>query len=289
EEIRNYIDWTPFFSTWELQGKFPQILTDEKVGEEARKLLDDAEKLLDRIIAEKTLTANGVLGIFPANAAGDDIELYSDENRNQRLAILHTLRQQSQKTGGNPNRALADYIAPKETGINDYIGLFAVTTGIGVEALVEKFEKEHDDYNSIMIKALADRLAEAFAEHLHEKVRKEYWGYAPEERFGNDELIKEKYRGIRPAPGYPACPDHSEKQTLWSLLDVEKNAEIKLTENFAMYPAASVCGLYFAHPEAKYFSVGPIGKDQVEDYSRRKNLDLREIEKWLRPNLSYTS
>jgi 5-methyltetrahydrofolate--homocysteine methyltransferase len=286
-EIRKYIDWTPFFITWELRGKFPQILEDATVGEEARKLLEDANQLLDKVIDEKLLTANGVLGLFPANAVGDDIELYTDEKRDQLLTVFHTLRQQTHKTGGQPNQALADYIAPKESGLKDYLGAFAVTTGLGIEALVAEFEQAHDDYNSIMIKALADRLAEAFAELLHEKVRKEYWGYAPDENFSNDDLIKARYRGIRPAPGYPACPDHTEKRTLFDLLEVETNANITLTESYAMYPAASVCGLYFANPEAKYFSVGKIGKDQVLDYQRRKGMRLEEVEKWLRPNLNY--
>ena len=288
-EIRNYIDWTPFFITWELHGKFPQIFEDKKVGEEAGKLYDDAQKLLDKVVDEKLLKANGVIGLFPANAIGDDIELYTDENRDKILNVLHTLRQQTQKTGSNPNRALADYVAPKETGMNDYIGAFAVTVGIGIEKLVEQFEQEYDDYNSIMVKALADRLAEAFTELLHEKVRKEFWGYAIEEKFSNEELVKEKYSGIRPAPGYPACPDHTEKEILWHLLEAEKNTGIKLTESFAMYPAASVCGFYFAHPQTKYFSVGKIGKDQVEEYQSRKTVSLKEVEKWLRPNLNYTT
>ncbi|MFQ5708161.1 MAG: methionine synthase [bacterium] len=286
-EIRNYIDWTPFFITWELKGSFPAILDDPKLGEEARKLFEDANRLLDQVVAEKLLTANGVLGLFPANAVGDDIELYGDDRRQQVLAVLHTLRQQAQKTGGHPNLALADYVAPKETGVKDYLGAFAVTAGLGIETVVAKFEKEHDDYNSIMIKALADRLAEAFAELLHEMVRKETWGYAADENLSNEALIKERYCGIRPAPGYPACPDHTEKRTLFDLLEVEKNAGLSLTESFAMYPAASVCGLYFAHPQAKYFPLGRIGKDQVEDYSRRKALGVEEVEKWLRQNLSY--
>ncbi len=287
EEIRDYIDWTPFFITWELHGKFPQIFEDRKVGEEARKLYDDAQKLLDRIISEKLLKANGVLGLFPANSVEDDIEVYTDEKRDKVLTVFHTLRQQTQKTGGNPNRALADYLAPKEAGIKDYIGAFAITAGIGIENLVEQFETEHDDYNSIMVKALADRLAEAFAELLHEKIRKELWGYSSDESLRNEDLIKEKYSGIRPAPGYPACPDHTEKQILWDLISAEKNTGISLTENFAMYPAASVSGLYFAHPEATYFSVGKIGKDQVADYQKRKGLNLKNVEKWLRSNLNY--
>ncbi|MFQ5638417.1 MAG: methionine synthase [bacterium] len=285
EEIRSCIDWTPFFLTWELRGKFPQILEDEKYGEQARALFDDANRLLDKVCAEKLLSANGVLGLFPCNAVADDIELYSDENRSEILATFHTLRQQTQKTGSNPNLALADFIAPKQTGMKDTIGAFALTAGLGVDSLVKQFEKEQDDYNSILIKALADRLAEAFAESLHQKVRKEYWGYAGDEDFSNDEIIKERYRGIRPAPGYPACPDHSEKRILFDLLQVEQNCGIQLTENFAMLPAASVCGLYFAHPQAKYFSLGKIGKDQVRNYQKRKGWSLEEVEKWLRPNL----
>ncbi|MGQ9799741.1 MAG: vitamin B12 dependent-methionine synthase activation domain-containing protein, partial [Ignavibacterium sp.] len=266
ETLRKYIDWTPFFMVWELKGKYPAIFEDEKVGIEAKKLFDDANKLLDKIISEKLLSANAVFGIFPANSVDDDIEVYSDESRKGVLAVFHTLRQQMQKSDGQPYLALADFIAPKETGINDYIGAFAVTAGIGIEKLIEQFEKNHDDYNSIMIKAIADRLAEAFAEHLHEQVRKKYWGYSTDENLSNDDLIKEKYIGIRPAPGYPAQPDHTEKIILFELLDVEKNTGIKLTESLAMYPAASVSGLYFAHPEAKYFNVGKIDKDQVLDY-----------------------
>jgi len=285
EELRQFIDWTPFFSTWELPGKFPAIFKDDRVGHEAQKLFDDANKLLDEIIGNHRLTANGVVGLFPANAVDDDIEIYADRQRNQVLTTLHTLRQQSKKTGGNPNLALADFIAPKESGLPDSIGMFAVTTGLGLEKLVAEFQKEHDDYASILAKALADRLAEAFAELLHQKVRTDLWGYAGNENFGNDELIKERYQGIRPAPGYPACPDHTEKQLIWNLLDVEKNTYITLTESFAMYPAASVSGLYFAHPQAKYFSVGKIGKDQVENYATRKGMSIEDVSKWLRPNL----
>jgi 5-methyltetrahydrofolate--homocysteine methyltransferase len=287
-KLRNYIDWTPFFMTWELKGKYPAIFEDKNVGAEAKKLFDDANKLLDKIINENLLTANGVFGLFPANSVGmDDIEIYTDESRNGVKRVLHTIRQQMQKSKDEPNIALADFIAPKESGVEDYIGMFAVTTGIGIEKLVEKFEKEHDDYNSIMIKALADRLAEAFAEHLHELVRKEYWGYASGEKFANEDLIKEKYIGIRPAPGYPAQPDHTEKPIIFSLLDAEKNTGIKLTESMAMYPAASVSGLYFSHPEARYFTVGKIGKDQVLDYHRRKGMSVEEVEKWLSPILNY--
>jgi len=286
--LRNYIDWTPFFMTWELKGKYPSIFENETVGEEAKKLFDDANKLLDKIIKEKLLCANGVVGLFPANSVGvDDIEVYSDDSRSGVKRVLHTIRQQPQKSANEPNIALADFMAPKETGVEDYVGMFAVTTGIGIEKLIEKFEKEHDDYNSIMVKALADRLAEAFAENLHELVRKDFWGYASDEKFNSEDLIKEKYIGIRPAPGYPAQPDHTEKPILFSLLDAEKNTGIKLTESMAMYPAASVSGLYFSHPESKYFTVGKIGKDQVLDYHRRKGMSIEEIEKWLGPILNY--
>jgi 5-methyltetrahydrofolate--homocysteine methyltransferase len=286
--LRNYIDWTPFFMTWELKGKYPSIFDDKNVGTEAKKLFEDANKLLDQVIKEKLLSANGVVGLFPANSVGvDDIEIYTDESRNGVKRVLHTIRQQMQKSSGEPNIALADFIASKESGIKDYIGMFAVTAGIGIEKLIEKFEKEHDDYNSIMVKALADRLAEAFAEHLHELVRKEYWGYASDENLSAEELVKEQYTGIRPAPGYPAQPDHTEKPIIFSLLDAEKNTGIKLTESLAMYPAASVSGLYFSHPEAKYFAVGKIGKDQVLDYHRRKGMSVEETERWLSPILNY--
>jgi 5-methyltetrahydrofolate--homocysteine methyltransferase len=288
ETLRSYIDWTPFFRTWEMKGRYPAIFEDPERGEEARRLFDDANRLLDTVISDTKLTANGILGIFPANTVGyDDIEVYTDESRKGVLTTLHTLRQQTEKNESGKNLALADFIAPKETGLADYIGAFAVTTGVGVDELVKKFEKEHDDYNSIMVKALADRLAEAFAEHLHERVRKEFWGYAENERFSNEELIKEKYTGIRPAAGYPAQPDHTEKVLVFKLLDVEENTGITLTENLAMHPAASVSGLYFAHPEADYFNVGKIGKDQVTDYHKRKGMSLIEAERWLRPILNY--
>lgn len=288
ETLRNFIDWTPFFMTWELKGKYPAIFQDKNFGSEAKKLYIDANKLLDIVIAEKLLTANGIVGLFPANSVGfDDIEIYSDASRQGVKRVLHSIRQQNQKSYGEPNIALADFIAPKESGVEDYIGMFAVTAGLGIETLVEKFEKDHDDYNSIMIKAIADRLAEAFAEHLHQLVRKLYWGYAAEENLSNEELIKEKYVGIRPAPGYPAQPDHTEKPIIFSLLDVERNVGINLTESLAMYPAASVCGLYFSHPEAKYFSVGKIEKDQVIDYHKRKGISFEEAEKWLSPILNY--
>ncbi|NWF89259.1 MAG: DUF559 domain-containing protein, partial [Ignavibacteriaceae bacterium] len=286
--LRNYIDWTPFFLTWELKGKYPGIFENEKYGDTAKRLFDDANKLLDRIIDESLLTASGVVGLFPANSVGfDDIEIYSDDLRKGIRRVLHTLRSQAEKAEGAHNLALADYIAPKESGVKDYLGAFAVTAGLGIEKIIQQFEKEHDDYHSIMTKALADRLAEAFAEHLHELVRKKYWGYSSEEALSNEELIKEKYIGIRPAPGYPAQPDHTEKLVIFDLLDVTKHTGITLTESLAMHPAASVCGLYFAHPEAKYFNVGKIGKDQVLDYHKRKGMSIEETEKWLRPILNY--
>jgi len=287
EILRNYIDWTPFFQTWEMKGKYPQIFDDRSTGNEAKKLFDDANKLLDKIFSEKLLQANGVIGLFPANSEGDDIEVYADESRKRILHSLHTLRNQNTKAETANNLALADFIAPKESGVNDYVGAFAVTTGIGIEKLIEKFEKDHDDYNSIMVKALADRLAEAFAEHLHEKVRKDFWGYDTEENLSSEELVKEKYRGIRPAPGYPAQPDHTEKEIIFDLLQAKKNTGIQLTESLAMYPTASVSGLYFAHPQAKYFNVGKISKDQVLDYHKRKGMSIEEVEKWLRPILNY--
>ena len=287
EDLKSYIDWTPFFLTWELKGKYPAIFEDKKYGKEAKKLFNDAEKLLGEIISKKLLKANGVAGIFPANSINDDIEIYSDERRIGVKRVLHTLRQQMIKSASQPNYALADFIAPKENKVNDYIGMFAVTSGLGIEKIVKEYENQHDDYNSILVKALADRLAEAFAEYLHEKVRKEIWGYSQEEKLSNEELIKEKYIGIRPAPGYPAQPDHTEKPIIFSLLDVEKNTGIKLTESLAMYPAASVCGLYFSNPEAKYFNIGKIGKDQVLDYHRRKGMSIEETEKWLSPVLNY--
>ena len=286
-EIRNYIDWTPFFQTWELKGRYPEIFENKDYGKEAKKIFDDANNLLDKIIRDKALTANGIVGLFPANSVEEDIEIYSDKSRSGILVTLHTIRQQSVKSGEIPNLALADFIAPKDSGAKDFIGMFAVTAGMGIEKIVEKFEKDHDDYNAIMTKAVADRLAEAFAELLHAKVRKELWGYAANEILSNKELIDEKYFGIRPAPGYPAQPDHTEKLTIWKLLDVEKNTSIKLTESLAMYPAASVCGLYIAHPQSKYFTVGKIGKDQVDDYRKRKGISLKEAEKWLRPILNY--
>jgi 5-methyltetrahydrofolate--homocysteine methyltransferase len=287
-ELREYIDWTPFFLTWDLTGKYPAIFKNENYGSEAQKIFDDANALLDTIIAEGSLKANGVFGLFPANTINvDDIEVYTDESRKGIAAEFHSIRQQSRKSEGVPNIALADFIAPKESGIIDYIGAFAVTTGIGIESLIEKFEKDHDDYNSIMVKALADRLAEAFAERLHQLVRTTYWGYASNEQLAHDDLVKESYRGIRPAPGYPACPDHTEKNTIFDLLKVTEQTTILLTESLAMYPTASVCGWYFAHPEAKYFTTGNILKDQVVDYHKRKGLSIVETERWLRPVLGY--
>lgn len=283
EELSQYIDWTPFFSTWELHGRFPKILEDEVVGTEAKKLYADAQAMLQKIIDEKWLTAKGVIGIYPANTAGDDVILNQDGEE----IVLHHLRQQNQKAANQPNYCLSDFIAPKTSGKQDYIGGFAVTAGIGIEDRIKAFEADHDDYNSIMLKALADRLAEAFAERMHERVRKEFWGYAADEAHSNDELIREQYKGIRPAPGYPACPDHTEKDTLFSLLDVTENTSIELTDSFAMYPASSVSGWYFANPESKYFSLGKIGKDQVEDYTQRKNSDMATMERWLSPVLNY--
>ena len=286
-KLRRYIDWAPFFIAWEMKGKFPDILQDEKAGEQARKLFDDANAMLDQIISNQSIRAHGVMGIFPANSVEDDIELYKNQQRDEVLATFHTLRQQSKKRSGQPNKALADYVAPKSSGRPDYLGAFAVTTGHGVEELVRKYEQDHDDYNAILVKALADRFAEAFAEMLHQEVRKKYWGYAPDEDLDNDQLIREEYRGIRPAPGYPAQPDHTEKRTLFELLSVEENTGISLTEHLAMAPSASVCGLYFANDEAKYFNLGSIQKDQVEDYAQRKGMSVDEMERWLSPVLSY--
>jgi 5-methyltetrahydrofolate--homocysteine methyltransferase len=287
EEIRKYIDWGPFFIAWQMKGKFPDVLEDEKYGEEATKLYNDANQLLDKIVDQKLLKAKAVLGLYPANSVGDDIELYTDDDRTEVLTTFHMLRQQAQKRKGQPNKALSDFVAPKESGINDYMGGFAVTCGIGAPELVKQFEDDHDDYNAILTKALADRLAEAFTELLHEKVRKNIWGYAPNETYSNESLIREEYDGIRPAPGYPAQPDHTEKRILFDLLDVEDTTGITLTESFAMHPAASVSGLYFAHPESDYFNVGDFEKDQVEDYAKRKDMSVQQVERWLGPNLNY--
>jgi 5-methyltetrahydrofolate--homocysteine methyltransferase len=286
QEIRPYIDWTPFFHSWQLKGSHPRIFDDPEKGPEARQLFADAQGLLDRIIAEKWLTARAVFGIFPANALEDDsIELYTNESREEALACLHFLRQQKQKPPGRPNRSLADFVAPRSTGLEDHVGLFAVTAGLGADEAALRFERDNDDYNAIMVKALADRLAEAYAELLHRRVRTEFWGYAPHEELDNGALIREEYSGIRPAPGYPACPEHTEKRTLWRLLDVENNAGITLTESCAMSPGAAVSGYYFSHPDSAYFGVAEIGRDQSRDYAARKGWSLREAEKWLSSNL----
>jgi 5-methyltetrahydrofolate--homocysteine methyltransferase len=285
EVLREFIDWSPFFLTWELKGKYPAILNDPKWGEAARKLFDDANELLDRIIAKKLLAARGVLGFWPAASRGDDIIVYSDDSRAAELCRLHALRQQWERKGQQAFFSLADFIAPVESGRRDYIGAFAVTAGIGCDELAASFDKQHDDYNSILTKALADRLAEAFAEMLHLEAR-QFWGYQGAS-YKLDELIDEEYRGIRPAPGYPAQPDHTEKKTIFQLLGAAAATGITLTESYAMHPAASVCGLYFAHPQARYFAVDRITRDQVEDYARRKEMSVAEVERWLAPNLGY--
>ncbi|WP_298139282.1 methionine synthase [Flavobacterium sp.] len=286
-ELVDFIDWTPFFQSWELHGKFPAILTDEVVGEQATNLFDDAQKMLNQIVSEKWLTAKGILGIFPANTINeDDILICQTELVEVQPTTFLTLRQQSQKTAGAPNIALADFIAPKDSGKQDYIGCFCVTTGFGVDEKASEFEKQLDDYNSILVKALGDRLAEAFAEYLHLKVRKEIWGYVSDENLSNDDLIKEEYKGIRPAPGYPACPDHLEKPTIWKLLNVEQEIGVKLTESMAMWPAASVSGYYFANPESKYFGLGKIKEDQVIDYAKRRGISTEIASKWLAPNIA---
>ena len=284
--LREFIDWTPFFHTWELKGVYPRIFDDERQGAQAKQIFAEANALLDRIVANGGLTARAVYGFFPANAAGDDVELYTDESRSEVLTTLHFLRQQSDREGSEPCRCLADFVAPKETGLKDYVGAFAVTSGIGLKALCDSFRAAHDDYNAIMAEAVADRLAEAFAECLHKRVRGE-WGYGRGETLTSDELIHEKYRGIRPAPGYPASPDHTEKGALWRLLDVEANTGMLITESFAMWPGSSVSGIYFAHPESRYFSLGKIGRDQAEDYARRKEMTVSEVERWLGPYLNY--
>jgi len=286
-DLVNYIDWMPFFNAWEFAGKFPAILTDPVIGEQCNALYKDAQTMLTTILREHWLKARGIVGMFPANSVGDDVEIYTDDSRSKVLTRLHFLRQQREKPEGHAHNCLADYVAPKESGVKDYIGAFAVSAGFGIEQHVERFEAAHDDYSSIMLKAIADRFAEAFAERLHERVRREIWGYAPEERKTNDELINEDYRGIRPAPGYPACPDHTEKATLWSLMDVENKTGIKITESFAMTPTAAVSGWYFSHPDSKYFALGQIDIDQVQDYAKRKNMPLKEALRWLQPNLSF--
>jgi 5-methyltetrahydrofolate--homocysteine methyltransferase len=286
-EIAKYIDWGPFFQTWELSGPYPAILNDPVVGESARNVLAEGQAMLKKIVEGRWLTASAVFGLFPAaRVNNEDIEIYADEKRTRTLLTWHNLRQQNEKPTGNPNLSLADFIAPKSSGVPDYIGAFAVTAGLGIEKRLEIFEKQHDDYNSIMLKALADRLAEAFTELLHARVRREFWGYAKDEGLTNAELIEEKYRGIRPAPGYPACPDHMEKGPLFELLRAEK-AGLRLTESYAMYPASSVSGFYLSHPASRYFAVGKIDRDQVADYARRKNLPVAEVERWLAPVLAY--
>ena len=287
EALVDYIDWTPFFHSWELKGSYPKILDDAEKGEEATKLYADARAMLQSIIDEKWLQAKAVIGLYPANSTGDDIEVYVDESRSELLTTFHNLRQQLQKARGKPNRCLSDFVAPKETGIADYIGNFAVTTGIGIDARIAEYEKNHDDYSAIMLKALADRLAEAFAEVMHLRVRKEFWGYASDESLDSSELVKEAYRGIRPAAGYPACPDHTEKDLIWSLMQVKEKTGIWLTESKAMVPTAAVSGIYYGHPEAIYFGVGKINREQVEDYAARKGFSMQDAEYWLAPNLGY--
>jgi 5-methyltetrahydrofolate--homocysteine methyltransferase len=277
----------PFFNAWEFTGRFPDILTDPVVGEAASNLYADARRMLKSLIAERWLTARAVVGVFPANALGDDVQIYAGEERAQVLTTLNFLRQQKSKPAGQPHQCLADYVAPRASGVADYFGAFAVTTGLGIEEHLARFERGHDDYSAILLKALADRLAEAAAEHFHERVRRELWGYAAAETLTNEQLVREEYRGIRPAPGYPACPDHTEKDKLWRLLDPEHNAGIRLTESYAMYPTAAVSGWYIGHPEARYFALGKIDRDQVEDYARRKGLSLQEAQRWLAPSLGY--
>jgi 5-methyltetrahydrofolate--homocysteine methyltransferase len=286
-ELIDYIDWGPFFQAWELSGPYPKILDDAVVGAEARKLLAEGRQMLERIVSERWIEMNGVFGIFPAaQVEADDIEVYADAERRQRLMTWHNLRQQNHKPQGRANLCLADFVAPKESGVADWIGAFAVCAD-GIEQRVRRFEASHDDYNAIMLKVLADRLAEAFAEQLHQRVRREFWGYAADERLSNVELIAERYRGVRPAPGYPACPDHRAKADLFRLLAAERNAGMRLTESFAMLPASAVAGFYLSHAEASYFAVGKVARDQVEDYARRSGTTLAETEKWLAPNLAY--
>jgi 5-methyltetrahydrofolate--homocysteine methyltransferase len=286
DEIRNYIDWSPFFHAWEIRGRYPALLDDPETGARCRELFHDAQQLLDRLLAKKLIRGRAVYGFYPANSDGDDIVLFTDEARHEVLTTFHTLRQQMDKPEDQANLALSDYIAPRSSGRADYLGAFALTAGLGVDEIARVYEADHDDYNAIMTKALADRLAEASAEWLHQQVRLA-WGYGRDERLTQEEIIREKYRGIRPAPGYPAQPDHTEKRLLFDLLAAEKNAGVHLTESCAMSPASSVSGLYFAHPAAKYFGVGMLSRDQVEDYARRKDFSLAEMERWLGPNLAY--
>ncbi|MGB5410456.1 MAG: vitamin B12 dependent-methionine synthase activation domain-containing protein, partial [Woeseiaceae bacterium] len=285
--LREYIDWMPFFNAWEFHGKFPAILTDKVVGEAASALHADAVAMLDKIIDEKWLQARAVLGFFPANSTGDDLLLFSGDERQQEFMRLCHLRQQRAKADDNPQGCLADFVAPQSSELDDYLGAFAVTAGIGIDEHVARFEQQHDDYSAILLKALADRLAEALAEHMHQRVRREFWAYASDEELSNEQLIAEAYRGIRPAPGYPACPDHTEKGKLWELLDVEANIGLQLTESYAMFPTAAVSGFYFSHPEARYFAVGKIDRDQLACYAERKGMSIVEAERWLAPNLGY--
>ncbi|HLP69113.1 MAG TPA: vitamin B12 dependent-methionine synthase activation domain-containing protein, partial [Rhizobium sp.] len=286
-ELLDYIDWTPFFQTWELKGRYPAILEDESQGEAARQLFADARAMLDKIVTEGWFRPRAVIGFWPANAVGDDICLFTDESRSEALATLHTLRQQVSKREGRPNVALSDFVAPAASGVQDYVGGFVVTAGFEEIAIAERFERANDDYSSILVKALADRLAEAFAERMHERVRREFWGYAADEALTNEDLIGEAYAGIRPAPGYPAQPDHTEKRTLFELLDAEAATGVELTESYAMWPGSSVSGLYIAHPESYYFGVAKVERDQVEDYAARKGMAISEIERWLGPVLNY--
>lgn len=284
--LRGFIDWSPFFHTWGLKGIYPRILDDAAQGPEAKKIFADGNALLDRIVKEKLLRARGVYGLFPANSNGEDVELYADEDRSEIAERFHFLRQQANREGNEPCRSLADYIAPRETGLPDHIGAFAVTTGIGLKELGDSFRAVHDDYSAIMAEAIADRLAEAFAECLHKQVRDD-WGYGCAENLTPAEMSSEKYRGIRPAPGYPACPDHTEKGTIWRLLHVQENTGMFITESFAMWPGSSVSGIYFAHPQSRFFSLGKIDRDQVADYQERKGMNLNDVERWLGPNLNY--
>jgi 5-methyltetrahydrofolate--homocysteine methyltransferase len=288
-ELARYIDWSPFFRAWELHGVYPRILDDPVVGPAARPLFEDAQRLLQRIVNERRFGARAAFGLFPANAVGDDIEVYADERRDRAVAVLHHLRQQAEKPPDRPNLCLADFVAPSESGVPDYLGAFVVTAGPEVERFAQEFERAHDDYHAIMTKALGDRLVEAFAERLHQRVRTEWWGHSANEALTNEDLIREKYSGIRPAPGYPACPDHTEKHALFQLLDAKQRAGVVLTESCAMLPASSVAGWYIGHPEAFYFGVGRIDRDQVEDYARRKGMPVSEVERWLAPNLAYAA
>ncbi|MGW8179124.1 MAG: vitamin B12 dependent-methionine synthase activation domain-containing protein, partial [bacterium] len=288
EELSDYIDWTPFLQTWALKGRYPEILDDPSVGEEAGKLISDAKRLLERISADRMIRARGVIGIFAANSNhDDDVVIYSDESREKVLATIHNLRQQMQKPPGRPNRCLSDFVAPEASRVKDFLGGFVVSAGFGVEELARSFERQHDDYSAILTKALADRLAEAFAERIHQRVRSEFWAYDGGEDLEKAALTREQYQGIRPAPGYPAFPDHSEKTILFDFLDANRKIGVELTESFAMTPAASVCGLYYSHPESHYFGVGRIARDQVEDYAARKGVQVRKVERWLSPILGY--